>query len=451
MPKEFDACVTDLKAQGKSEDRAYAICTSSFMHAYGMTPQHAVDHPEEFRTAKEKKKTELGGDVMKLADANDLVFFGEISKVDHENRMVYGYATTDALDNQDEIVTKEATSAALEEYSKWRNIREMHQASAVGTAPLLQTTEKGLYIGAKIVDDNAWKKVAEGVYKGFSIGGKRVEDEPYYDEKLKKNVNKVTKYKLNEISLVDRPANPEAIFSVAKRDASEDIEKKVENDIEKHVWSEVEIGQFPDTSFALINRNEAGKTVARALPYRDAVGVISLPNLKVAVSRFGSVKGFARAQLETGKATLYQAASSVGMAIVHNAMVISDEVSEAATSKDDLKKEEKPPEVQAPIQKLDDAKPVEKLEPKVEPPVEKKEEPKVETVSLSKAEYDELMKAKENLAKKDVLEKELLKKIEELEPKEKNVVSKSDDEAMKEKMKKMSLGELAIESGFMRL
>jgi phage head maturation protease/regulator of replication initiation timing len=139
---------------------------------------------------------------------NNLNFFAEITKYDPDQRMVYGYASTTALDSQGERVAKEAIEAALPDYLKFANIREMHTTSAVGVAKETTLDEKGLYIGAKIVDDNAWKKVKEGVYKGFSIGGKR----------LSKVDDTITEMKLTEISLVDRPANPEATFDVFKAD-----------------------------------------------------------------------------------------------------------------------------------------------------------------------------------------------------------------------------------------
>lgn len=139
---------------------------------------------------------------------NTLNVFAEISKIDEEQRMVYGYASTEALDHQGERVAKEAIERALPDYMKFGNIREMHSDSAVGVAEEATIDNKGLYIAAKVVDDNAWKKVKEKVYKGFSIGGKRIS----------KVADTITKLKLTEISLVDRPANPEATFDLYKAD-----------------------------------------------------------------------------------------------------------------------------------------------------------------------------------------------------------------------------------------
>lgn len=135
--------------------------------------------------------------------------YGNITKIDAEKRMVWGYASTEAKDRVGETVLKSAIAGALDDYLVCGNIREMHQLSAVGITEEAEVDDKGLYIGAKIVDDSAWKKVTEGVYKGFSIGGKVMGRDT-----LDKSV--VTAVRLDEISLVDRPANPEAHFDMWK-------------------------------------------------------------------------------------------------------------------------------------------------------------------------------------------------------------------------------------------
>jgi phage head maturation protease len=147
--------------------------------------------------------------------------YAPISKTDEEQHMVYGYASTEALDSQGEVVTKKAMKGAFDDYMKYANIREMHQASAVGKTKQAQLDEKGMYIGAKVVDKNAWEKVKEGVYNGFSIGGRVME---MVD-------NEITNLVLSEISLVDRPANPEAVFDVWKGEGLNE-DKKVEVNVE---------------------------------------------------------------------------------------------------------------------------------------------------------------------------------------------------------------------------
>jgi Caudovirus prohead serine protease len=158
-----------------------------------------------------------------MADFN---VFLPISKVDTEKRMVWGYASTPSKDLQGEIVTLDAIKAALPDYMQWRNIREMHTSSAVGSAVEATVDEKGLYIGAKIRDDAAWAKCQETskgandqVYRGFSIGG----------SKLQKVGDTIKELRLTEISLVDRPANPDCRIDFAKGDFDIFAEVEKEN------------------------------------------------------------------------------------------------------------------------------------------------------------------------------------------------------------------------------
>jgi HK97 family phage prohead protease len=137
--------------------------------------------------------------------------YAPIAKIDETQHMVFGYASTEALDSQGEIVKREALEAALPDYMRFANIREMHQPSAVGVATEAEMDERGLYLAARIVDPVAWEKVTAGVYKGFSIGGSVVQRDT-----AQKHV--ITGVKLSEISLVDRPANPEAVFTMYKAD-----------------------------------------------------------------------------------------------------------------------------------------------------------------------------------------------------------------------------------------
>ena len=139
-----------------------------------------------------------------------LHLFLPLQKIDREAREVFGYASTEAEDSQGEIVRRAALEAALPAYMRFANIREMHLPSAVGVAKEAAVDDTGLYLKARIVDDEAWRKVREGVYKGFSIGGAVTARDPA-DPRI------ITGVELTEISLVDRPANPEAVFAVWKR------------------------------------------------------------------------------------------------------------------------------------------------------------------------------------------------------------------------------------------
>lgn len=148
---------------------------------------------------------------------NNTSVYVPFSKKDDEQRMVYGYASTESVDSQGEIVEKEAIIRALPDYLKFGNIREMHQPVAVGKTKSTKVDENGLFISVKVVDDRAWQKVKEGVYNGFSIGGRVVN----------KIGNRIKDLILSEISLVDRPANQQAVFTMYKAESGSDILKQV--------------------------------------------------------------------------------------------------------------------------------------------------------------------------------------------------------------------------------
>jgi HK97 family phage prohead protease len=155
---------------------------------------------------------------------NKGLIFVEITKIDEEQRIVGGYATTDSVDLEGEIIDLDATREAVEEYRQWGNVRYMHQPHAVGVVKEMEVDDKGLYVKVKVVDDECWVKVKEGVLKAFSIGFRILDC--IWD--AIKEAWRITKYRLIEISLVDRPANPDCAYSVVKRaDVPEDAEVAV--------------------------------------------------------------------------------------------------------------------------------------------------------------------------------------------------------------------------------
>lgn len=146
--------------------------------------------------------------------------YAEISKTEAQDDgtiKVYGYASSEAVDSDGETITADAMKAALPDYMKFGAVREMHQAMAAGTAIVAKVEDDGrTYFGAHIVDPIAVKKVETGVYKGFSIGGKATSRDTL-------NKNTITGLKLVEVSLVDRPANPEAVFTCYKVDGADEV------------------------------------------------------------------------------------------------------------------------------------------------------------------------------------------------------------------------------------
>lgn len=139
--------------------------------------------------------------------------YASIEKVEDQDDgtvKVWGYASTGDVDSDGETITADAMKAALPDYMKFGAVREMHQSTAAGTAIEAEVRDDGkTWFGAHIVDPVAVLKVRTEVYKGFSIGGKVVER----DVTNKKVIKALD---LIEVSLVDRPANPNAVFTMYK-------------------------------------------------------------------------------------------------------------------------------------------------------------------------------------------------------------------------------------------
>ena len=174
-------------------------------------------------------------------------------KVDIEKRIVSGFASLDNVDKQYDIVT---TEASLSAFAKFRgNIREMHQPSAVGKMisfkeekyfdPESKKFYKGIYVSTYISKgaSDAWEKVLDGTYTGFSIGGRMNKWDDAYNEELDKPIRVIKDYDLVELSLVDSPANQFAsIMSVEKVDGVDTIKGDIANTVVENVFYDEETG-----------------------------------------------------------------------------------------------------------------------------------------------------------------------------------------------------------------
>lgn len=137
-----------------------------------------------------------------------------IVKVDEERRMVYGYATMEQIDSQDEIVDYEASKRA---FSNWiGNIREQHddkKAIGKGIEIRFDDENRGVWLGSHISEsadgENTWTKIKERILTGYSIGGmiNAVRDEVVQAaDGTAKTIVRITDYVLGEVSVVDSPA-----------------------------------------------------------------------------------------------------------------------------------------------------------------------------------------------------------------------------------------------------
>ena len=157
-----------------------------------------------------------------------LRIFIPLSKIDIEKRLVYGVATAEEPDRANEVCDYASTKPYYKSWSEevaknsggksLGNVRAMHGKVAAGKVTEINFDDdaKKIEVCAKVVDNDEWNKVVEGVYTGFSQGGR-------YVKRWDDDATGLTRYTAepSEISLVDLPCLPSATFSVIKADGAE--------------------------------------------------------------------------------------------------------------------------------------------------------------------------------------------------------------------------------------
>jgi hypothetical protein len=116
----------------------------------------------------------------------DLHLFIPITKIDIAKRLVVGTIAEEIPDHAGEIMDYETAKPMFEAWSaeiakasngkSVGNLRAMHSSVAAGKLDQIHFDDDARRIAtvAKIVDDAEWRKVLEGVYTGFSMGGRYV-------------------------------------------------------------------------------------------------------------------------------------------------------------------------------------------------------------------------------------------------------------------------------------
>ena len=157
--------------------------------------------------------------------------FIPLTKVDAVKREVYGVATQEIRDRIGEVMDYATSKPEFMNWSKdvfessrgqsLGNVRAMHSNIAAGKLTKLDFNDedKAVEVCAKIVDDNEWKKVQEGIYTGFSVGGGY--GKVWLDPQGLKRYTALP----SEISLVDMPCVQTATFQLIKMDGSVELKK----------------------------------------------------------------------------------------------------------------------------------------------------------------------------------------------------------------------------------
>ena len=149
--------------------------------------------------------------------------------------LVVGLATDDSIDSDNQICDPTWLGKAMPEWFAWGNIREQHSNIAAGVATEYEAIGSRHMITARVVDPASVMKVEAGVLKGFSVGirnARVIKDD-------KAAGGRIIDGQIVEVSLVDRPANPQCTLTVAKSIGNEltQVEELIET--EKNMTEEI--------------------------------------------------------------------------------------------------------------------------------------------------------------------------------------------------------------------
>lgn len=137
-----------------------------------------------------------------------------LTKTEKGTLLVKGYFTSDNRDEVGDIITRAATERAIPKYRQWGNIRLMHQPVPVGVIRGIGV-EDGLewnQVDIEVIDPNAIFMVENGLLKALSVGILvNYEDIDFLED----GGYIINDYTLAEISLVDHPANYDALLNLS--------------------------------------------------------------------------------------------------------------------------------------------------------------------------------------------------------------------------------------------
>lgn len=138
----------------------------------------------------------------------------EFIRAEGDDWIIEGYASTDAVDSYNEIVEPEAFRKFLPKFNEFPILLLNHGwfDTPVGKVVEAEIRPRGLWIKARIskTAPQVWQMIQEGILKAFSIGFRGVSRQ---DTDGQPSVWK--EIELVEISIVNVPANREALFAIA--------------------------------------------------------------------------------------------------------------------------------------------------------------------------------------------------------------------------------------------
>lgn len=221
---------------------------------------------------------------------NQLLKHMQLTKVDVAKKLIYGIFTAEQPDKSGEVADYETTKAAFQTWSddmlkvsqgkSKGNIRKMHGKEVVGKAVEINFDDANKIIsGCVEVNQQTVDEAEKGYLNGFSIGGIYAKKWPCPVFKGKTRFTPV----MGELSLVDNPCVPDALFSAIKDASFQVLTAAGATEMRKFIPKEIETvqmfkaadGSLHDSKESVISKNaqlSADAAAAPALAALDALG-----------------------------------------------------------------------------------------------------------------------------------------------------------------------------------
>lgn len=138
--------------------------------------------------------------------------------IDEERREVWGWGSTESFATDGRVITYEASKDAFQRWIARGNIREMHQPIAAGRALSWEAHDdtRRVWVGTRVSRgaESTWLKILDGTLQAFSVRGRIDRMEPRTIQRNGKSVTvpHVLAYTIDELSYVDAPSDPGAVF-----------------------------------------------------------------------------------------------------------------------------------------------------------------------------------------------------------------------------------------------
>lgn len=213
----------------------------------------------------------------------------QLTKVDVAKRLIYGTFTAEQVDKSGEVADYATTKNAIQDWSNEiekvsggkskGNIRKMHGKEVVGKAvDITYDDENRIITGCVEVNDQTIEEAEKGYLNGFSIGGSYAKKWPCPVNKGKTRFTPV----IAEISVVDNPCVPDAVFDAVKDASFTVIDATGAEQLRKFttlpdvqgellpVWK-AEDGSEHATKEAAFQKNADLRLAAAAKPITDAL------------------------------------------------------------------------------------------------------------------------------------------------------------------------------------